>query len=215
MKRNRGVVGCTMNRATLAERIWWETDVPVFLEKLVLPFLATSIAVLIWTNPMKFDWPSRIALCIGLSAFAYVAAHQIHLRNEAIRLASQSVTQKDGATTSTATLPTPQKRTASTAAEHPQPERKKKTLQHPPLTKPQIGSDNTLVNVPIPPSLGDGNTFIGPTDANGNTIYNKGGTAIGKDACADPTSIAIGAGANAGCKTPAKPQDPTDASKPN
>jgi hypothetical protein len=74
--------------------------------------------------------------------------------------------------------------------------------------KPQIGNDNTLVNVPIPPSMGDGNTFVGPTDANGNTIYNKGGTAIGKGACADPTSIAIGAGAGAGaCATSAKPPD--------
>jgi hypothetical protein len=74
-----------MSRATFAERIWWETDVPVFFEKFILPFLATSIVVLIWTNPMKFDWPSRIGLCIGLFAFAYVAAHQIHLRNEVIR----------------------------------------------------------------------------------------------------------------------------------
>ncbi|MGD0793325.1 MAG: hypothetical protein ABR920_16270 [Terriglobales bacterium] len=91
--------------------------------------------------------------------------------------------------------------------------------------RPQIGNDNTLVNVPIPPSMGDGNTFVGPTDANGNTIYNKGGTAIGKDACADSSSVAIGAGANAGScpahgKQPDHPigqitPDPQEKQKPN
>lgn len=70
----------------------------------------------------------------------------------------------------------------------------------------RIGDDNTLVNVPIPESLGNGNTFVGATDANGNTILNKGGIAIGKGACADPTSIAIGANAQAGkCPPVEKP----------
>jgi hypothetical protein len=62
----------------------------------------------------------------------------------------------------------------------------------------QIGNNNTSVNVPNPPAMGNGNTIIGPTDSNGNTIYNRGGTAIGAGATADPTSIAIGAGAHAG-----------------
>jgi hypothetical protein len=73
----------------------------------------------------------------------------------------------------------------------------------PVASRPQIGSDNTMVNVPIPQSMGDGNTFVGPTDSNGSAIYNKGGTAIGKNACADHSSIAIGANANAGvCQIP-------------
>jgi hypothetical protein len=62
---------------------------------------------------------------------------------------------------------------------------------------PQIGSDNTLYSVPVPPSMGSGNTIIGPTDRNGNTII-PGGTAIGNGACADSTSVALGAHANAG-----------------
>jgi hypothetical protein len=61
-----------------------------------------------------------------------------------------------------------------------------------------IGNDNTLVGVKPPLSLGSGNTIIGPTDVKGNTILNKGGTAIGKDACADSTGVAVGAGAQAG-----------------
>ena len=80
------------------------------------------------------------------------------------------------------------------------PRREKATRQAP------IGNDNTLVNVPIPKSMGSGNTFVGATDANGNTIINKGGAAIGKGACADPTSIAIGADAHAGkCPAAEKP----------
>jgi acyl carrier protein len=80
------------------------------------------------------------------------------------------------------------------------PRREKAARQAP------IGNENTLVNVPIPKSMGSGNTFVGTTDANGKTIMNKGGTAIGKGACADPTSIAIGADAHAGkCPAAEKP----------
>ena len=77
-----------MNRETLAQRIWWQTDVPVFLEKVILPLLATVITAFVLLNPMKFDWQSRIALTVGLLAFAFLISHQIHLRNEAIRLGS-------------------------------------------------------------------------------------------------------------------------------
>jgi len=69
--------------------------------------------------------------------------------------------------------------------------------QNPPA--PSMGSNNTIINVPPPTSMGSGNTIIGPTDSHGNTIINQGGTAIGSDACADSTGIAIGAGAKAGC----------------
>jgi hypothetical protein len=96
--------------------------------------------------------------------------------------------------------------TTSNASPLHSTKKKKPQSQSPPAS--QIGSDNTLVNVPVPQNMGSGNTFIGPTDANGDTIYTKGGTAIGKGACADPTSIAIGAGAHAGdCSPPAKKQD--------
>jgi hypothetical protein len=61
------------------------------------------------------------------------------------------------------------------------------------------GTDNTLVgNIPNRQITGNGNTIVGATDANGNTILNRGGTAIGIGAKADPTSIAIGAHAGAG-----------------
>jgi hypothetical protein len=76
-----------MNRENLAQRIWWETDVPVFLEKVVLPVLAAALMALMFVNPMKFDWLQRISLFVTIIAFAYFLSHTLHLRNEAIRLA--------------------------------------------------------------------------------------------------------------------------------
>ena len=74
-----------MTGASFGERIWYESSVPVFLEKYVLPVLATVTTGVVFLNPMKFDWPSRTALFIGVLAFAYLLSHQLHLRNEAIR----------------------------------------------------------------------------------------------------------------------------------
>jgi hypothetical protein len=60
-----------------------------------------------------------------------------------------------------------------------------------------IGDDNTVIGTP-PPRMGSGNTIINFADDRGNTILNRGGTAIGSGAVADDTSIAIGAKAVAG-----------------
>lgn len=57
------------------------------------------------------------------------------------------------------------------------------------------GDDNTLVNDDRS-VIGSGNTIVG-ADADGNTIINGSGIAIGKDASASPGSIAIGARARA------------------
>jgi hypothetical protein len=60
------------------------------------------------------------------------------------------------------------------------------------------GSDNTLVgNVGNRPVQGNGNTVVGATDAQGNTIITHPGTAIGNGAQAGPSGIAIGAHAGA------------------
>jgi len=75
------------------------------------------------------------------------------------------------------------------------------TAQKPDNPPSAMGSNNTIVNAPVPSNMGNGNTIVGPTDSRGNTIINQGGTAIGNGACADGTSIAIGAGANAGACT--------------
>ncbi len=61
-----------------------------------------------------------------------------------------------------------------------------------------MGDDNTIIGDVTLRSMGSGNTIVGATDDRGNTILNRGGTAIGRGARADSTSIAIGAGAGAG-----------------
>src|SRR5277367_4398237 len=65
-------------------------------------------------------------------------------------------------------------------------------------TLPNVGDNNTLVRVEPCANMGSGNTIIGATDARGNTIFNRGGTAIGAGAETSPTGIAIGANAKAG-----------------
>ena len=77
-----------MNREHFAQIIWWETEVPVFLEKVVLPVLAAALMALMFVNPMKFDWLQRVSLFIAIVAFAYFLSHSLHLRNEAIRSGS-------------------------------------------------------------------------------------------------------------------------------
>lgn len=59
---------------------------PVFGEKFLLPVLATVITAVVLLNPMKWDWQSRVALFVGVTALAFLLSHQIHLRNETIRL---------------------------------------------------------------------------------------------------------------------------------
>jgi len=99
----------------------------------------------------------------------------------------------------------PPKRTAVSTQAIPAPRKARNSVEEKTPEPRQMGNDNTLVNVPAPPSMGSGNTIVGPTDPNGNTIFNKGGTAIGQGATADSTSIAIGANAHAGAPVTVQP----------
>jgi hypothetical protein len=44
---------------------------PVFLERFVLPVLATAVITVIWLNPFKWDWQQRISLFVGVVFLAY------------------------------------------------------------------------------------------------------------------------------------------------
>jgi hypothetical protein len=78
----------------------------------------------------------------------------------------------------------------------------------PPAAPPSavMENNNTVIGTP-PAQMGSGNTIVNSPDPQGNVIINRGGTAVGAGACADSSSVAIGAGANAGgCQNrPAKP----------
>jgi hypothetical protein len=62
-------------RASLAGRIWYETSVPVFLERYLLPLAAALTVLVAFTNPMNFDWTQRITGGLALLFAAYFVAH--------------------------------------------------------------------------------------------------------------------------------------------
>lgn len=67
-----------MNRAYLIQKIWYESYLPVFLEKFVLPVLAASVVALIVLNPLKWDWRQRISLFLGVLFLAYFVAYTLY-----------------------------------------------------------------------------------------------------------------------------------------
>jgi hypothetical protein len=52
--------------------------VPVFLERFVLPILATLAVGVCVFNPWKWDWNQRISLFLGVAFFAYFFAYTSH-----------------------------------------------------------------------------------------------------------------------------------------
>jgi len=67
------------------------------------------------------------------------------------------------------------------------------------------GDDNTVIGE-APERMGSRNTIVNFSDANGDTILNRGSVSIGAGAGFDPTSVIIGSGA--GANLGKKPSDP-------
>jgi hypothetical protein len=76
-----------MNQISFRERIWYQSHVPVFLEKVAIPIIVGVVTTILLVNPMKIDWQSRISVFVALLALGYFISHQLHLRNESIRTA--------------------------------------------------------------------------------------------------------------------------------
>jgi hypothetical protein len=51
--------------------------VHLFLERFVLPILATTVITVIALNPLKFDVRQRVSLCVAVLAFAYFVGHSL------------------------------------------------------------------------------------------------------------------------------------------
>ena len=67
-----------MDRFPIARRIWYETSVPVFLERFILPVLAAAIVTVIVLNPLKFDWQQQVSLAIAVSCLGLLRrAHRL------------------------------------------------------------------------------------------------------------------------------------------
>jgi hypothetical protein len=77
---------CIMARASLVERIWYETSVPVFLERFMLPALAAVLVAVILLNPFKLDWQQQGSLAIAVVAVAYFVGHTVHKTNRRVQM---------------------------------------------------------------------------------------------------------------------------------
>jgi hypothetical protein len=55
--------------------------VPVFLERYLLPLAGTLTVLVVFTNPMNFDWTQRITGGLALLFAAYFVAHTAHRLN--------------------------------------------------------------------------------------------------------------------------------------
>ena len=58
---------------------------PIFLERFVLPCLATLLAGGIVINQMKLDWHQRVSLGIATIALAYFAGHTLYKKSAIAR----------------------------------------------------------------------------------------------------------------------------------
>jgi len=83
-----------MDRVSFAERVWYESPVPVFIEKVLLPLGAVTLGYVIWTNPMQFDVRHRVALGLPVLALLYFLSRALHLRNEKIRVGAKETVAK-------------------------------------------------------------------------------------------------------------------------
>jgi hypothetical protein len=122
-------------------------------------------------------------------------------------IAPVAVTEPRPVATQPSALPAPSGSPQAGVQSKPKPKQHAHNNQNKPKPAPATvikGADNTVVGNDTPSIEGNGNTYVGATDANGNSILNHGGVAIRKGAKADSTSIAIGSGAGAG-----KPQEPS------
>jgi hypothetical protein len=62
----------------MADGLWHKSQVPIFIERFVLPVFVALVIGLAVTNPMGFDFQQRVSGALGLICFAYFLGHTIH-----------------------------------------------------------------------------------------------------------------------------------------
>jgi hypothetical protein len=67
-----------MERASLVHRIWFESKVPIYVERFILPILAAIVTLLVMMNSFSLRWDQRAALFVGVAAFAYLISTTVH-----------------------------------------------------------------------------------------------------------------------------------------
>jgi len=59
------------------DNVYGDTYMPIFLERFVLPVLATSVITVILLNPFKWDWRQRTSLFVAVIALAYFVGYSL------------------------------------------------------------------------------------------------------------------------------------------
>lgn len=71
----------------------------MFIEKIVFPLIVILLGILIYYNPMKFDWTQRITLSLAILLICYFITHTLEKKNKSqpSTIASQSVLEETSA----------------------------------------------------------------------------------------------------------------------
>lgn len=165
-----------MNCGPIIDRICWESDMPVFLEKFILPVLAVAIAYVIWVNPMRWGWRSRTALCIAVTSLAYLISHQLYLRQEAIGSRMKALPN------STSPAVSASSRTTSMASQLPtSPPTITDQQKSPSNTKPKASEkrDNGKLSNEKPATATSGNREIIAESGSAVSVEQQGGITAG------------------------------------
>ncbi len=78
---------------------------PEFLERYLLPLVVSLTTLIVFTNPMSFDWTQRITGGLVLVFGAYFAAHTIHKMNRLVVVDPARQTVLSGPTGSAGLVP--------------------------------------------------------------------------------------------------------------
>ena len=82
-----------MARAPLAERLWFEAIMPVFLERFLLVVCTAAFYGVVISNSMQIDGHYRASIGIVLVGIAYILGHTVHRTNQAAQQASTTAAQ--------------------------------------------------------------------------------------------------------------------------
>jgi hypothetical protein len=100
---------------------------PIFLERFILPILATLVTGVCVFNPWKWDWHQRVSLFLGVACLAYFFAYtSFRSRPEATRTAVPAIDapQKTGDATATGPNSVANTGNGNTINQSPPPENK-------------------------------------------------------------------------------------------
>ena len=151
---------------------------PVFLERFLLPVTAAVTVMVVFTNPMGFDWQQRMSGGLVLLFAAYFIGHTLHKRNEGKTPSVGISTTLSSTTLSPTSVSTSPKSPAQHAAIQSPPATSQKGNMAPPIGPDTAGTPAPSQNEGSPSSMridkidqkvGNGSAIVG---VQGNVTVN-------------------------------------------